>query len=187
MHQQPDDLTLAEVLRKAGELAVNEDGDPMFQNIPEEEDLAILDPSLGGEAHVGDEDVNINVDVDDREIGDDDLELLDLFEAFDDEALASAMQRQRQAVAGTSCGGNVGQQQQRAFTGLKQGFLVPTKQPAQSTRPTTEPPPKPTVSVVGDVHERSATSSTSAPAPTTSTSTKKEKPLSKFKRQVLHG
>ena len=93
------DLTLAEVLRKAMELTVNEDGERMFDNIPEEEDLAMLDPArpvpeADGVAEADATTVYADANDVDVEIDDDDLELLDRFEDFDDEALEGAMKRQ---------------------------------------------------------------------------------------------
>lgn len=187
------DLTLAEVLRKAMELTVNEDGERMFDNIPEEEDLAMLDPArpvpeadgvAEADATTVYADAN-DVDVD-VEIDDDDLELLDRFEDFDDEALEGAMKRQ--AAEGRREGNREEEQgKQRAFAGMKKGFLGPSKRPSQPAQPT--PPAQPAKPaqppVVGDVRER-----TSSAAPTTTTTTfptpsEKRKPLSKFKQQQL--
>ena len=176
MQTTDHDLTLADVLQKAMELTVNEDGERMFENIPEEEDLAMLDPARpvpveadGVEADATTAYANdVDVEIDDDDL---DLDLLGRFEDFDDEALEGAMKRQA-AEGNREEEGN-----RRAFAGIKKGFLGP-RPPAQPVQPA-QPP------VVGDVRERGRTSSTAPTPPTTTTEKRERKPLSKFKQQQL--
>ena len=188
MQTTDHDLTLADVLQKAMELTVNEDGERMFENIPEEEDLAMLDPARpvpveadGVEADATTAYANdVDVEIDDDDL---DLDLLGRFEDFDDEALEGAMKRQA-AEGNREEEGN-----RRAYAGIKKGFLGPRPpaQPAQPAQPVqpAQPAQPAQPPVVGDVRERGRTSST-APTPTTTTTEKRErKPLSKFKQQQL--
>ena len=182
MQTTDHDLTLADVLQKAMELTVNEDGERMFENIPEEEDLAMLDPARpvpveadGVEADATTAYANdVDVEIDDDDL---DLDLLGRFEDFDDEALEGAMKRQA-AEGNREEEGN-----RRAFAGIKKGFLGPRPpaQPAQPVQPAQPAQPP----VVGDVRERGRTSSGAPPPAPTTTEKRERKPLSKFKQQQL--
>ena len=170
------ELTLKEVLESARELTTNEDGERMLGAIPEDEDLATMDPSRRDEDLAAEGDTSSTQPKVDDLIDDEDLELLDRFEDFDDQDLDRVMMEV--AARAREFGGG----------GLKKGFLSKRgnknrledgredgrEEPATQTNPA--------VSIIGDVHERTLGSTSERGATVAANTTKK--PLSKFKQSL---